>query len=80
MGLFGVLMVRRLCPFDKDSLHGTRRRGAQHLLTPRFVRGRIVKERFLSMQLEDARGQETTLGVRLAAIQINHDVHLYTSR
>jgi hypothetical protein len=67
-------------PFDEDSLHGTRRHGAQHLLTPRFVRAWIVKERFLSMQLEDARGQETTLGISLAAIQINHDAHLYTSR
>jgi hypothetical protein len=31
------------------------------------------------MQLEEARGQETTLGVGLAAIQINDDAHLYTS-
>jgi hypothetical protein len=31
------------------------------------------------MRLEDARSQETTLGVGLAAIQINHDAHLYTS-
>jgi hypothetical protein len=77
MWLFGVLVV--CCLFDEDSLHGTRCRGTQHLLTPRFIGGWIVKERFLSMQPEDARGQETTLGVRLAAIQINHDAHLYTS-
>jgi hypothetical protein len=79
MWLFGVLVVRCLCPFDEDSLHGTRRRGSQHLLTPRFIGGWIVKERFLSVQLEDARGQETTLGVGLAAIQINDDAHPYTS-
>jgi hypothetical protein len=46
---------------------------------PRFIGGWIVKERFLSVQLEYARSQETTLGVGLAAIQINHDAHLYTS-
>jgi hypothetical protein len=69
-----------LCLFDEDSLHRTRRRRAQHLLPLRFVRGWIVKERFLSMQLEDAGGQETTLGVGLTAIQINDDAHLYTSR
>jgi hypothetical protein len=76
MWLPGLLVVRCHCLFDEDSLHGTRRRRAQYLLPLRFVRGWIVKERFLSMQLEDAGGQETTLGVGLAAIQINHDAHL----
>jgi hypothetical protein len=56
MWLFGVLVVRCLCPFDEDSLHGTRRRGAQHLLTLHIIGGWIVKERLLSMQLEDAWG------------------------
>jgi hypothetical protein len=68
-----VLVVRCLCFFDEDGLHGTRCRRAQHLLALRFVRCWIVKESFLSMQLEDAGGQETTLGIGLAAIQINHD-------
>src|SRR6516165_2658952 len=79
MWLLGVLVVRCLCPFDEDSLHGTRRRRAQHLLPLRLFRGWVVKERFLSMQPEDAGCQETTLRVGLAAIQINHDAHLYTS-
>jgi hypothetical protein len=80
MWLFGVLVVCGHRPFDEDRLHGTRRRGAQHLLTQQTIGGWIVKERFLSVQLEYARGQETTLGVGLAAIQINHNVHVYTSR
>jgi hypothetical protein len=42
--------------------------------------GWIVKERFLSMQLKNAGGQETALCVGLAAIQIDYDAHLYTSR
>src|SRR5215469_13127842 len=56
MRLLGFLSVGCLCPFDGDGLHGTRRRGAQYVLTLRLVRGGIVPERFLPMQLEDAGG------------------------
>jgi hypothetical protein len=43
------------------------------MLTLRFVGGWIVPERFLAMQLEDAGGHETALGIGLAPIEINDD-------
>jgi hypothetical protein len=64
-----VLVVRCLCLFDEDSLHGTRHRRAQHLLPLRFVRIWIVKERFLSAQLEDAGGQEAALALFTALLR-----------
>jgi hypothetical protein len=57
---------------DDDGLNGTDRCRAQHVLSLRFVRSWIVPERFLPMQLEDARGEKTTLAIGLAAIEINH--------
>jgi hypothetical protein len=56
MWLPGVLVLRCLCLFDEDGLHWTRCGRADHLLPLRFVRGWVVKEGFLSMQLEDAGG------------------------
>src|SRR5713101_8652794 len=61
-----------LCPLDDDGLHGTDRCRAQHVLTLRGVWGWIVPERFLPMQLEDAGGEKTTLGIGLAPVEINH--------
>src|SRR5258708_18389593 len=57
---------------DEDGLDGAGGGGAQHVLTLRLVRGWIVPERFLPMQLEDAGGEKTTLGIGLAPIEINH--------
>src|SRR5260221_3401282 len=77
--LVSLLLMRLLCfravcclPLDDDSLNGTGRCRAQYVLTLRFVRGWIVPERFLPMQLEDAGGEKTTLGIGLAPIEINH--------
>src|SRR5260370_30062105 len=57
---------------DEDSLNGTDRCRAQDMLALRFVRGGIVPERFLPMQLEDVGGEKTTLGIGLAPVEINH--------
>src|SRR5260221_4340510 len=77
--LVSLLLMRLLCflavrclPLDEDSLNGTGRCRAQHVLTLRFVRGWIVPERFLPMQLEDAGGEKTTLGIGLAPVEVNH--------
>jgi hypothetical protein len=40
----------------------------------RRIRGRLVPERLLPVQLEHLRGEETALGVALAAIEINDDL------
>src|SRR5258708_34535145 len=42
------------------------------MLALRFVRGGIVPERFLPMQLEDVGGEKTTLGIGLAPVEIHH--------
>jgi len=57
---------------DDDRLNGTDRCRAQYVLTLRGVWLGIVPERFLPMQLEDARGEKTTLGIGLAPVEINH--------
>src|SRR5258708_22902739 len=57
---------------DEDGVDGAGGGGAQHVLTLRLVRGGIVPERFLPMQLEDAGGEKTTLGIGLAPVEINH--------
>jgi hypothetical protein len=59
---------------DDDGLNGTRCCRAQNVLTLRFVRGWIVPERFLPMQLEDAGGEKTTLGIGLAPIEIHYQM------
>jgi hypothetical protein len=46
----------------------------QYLLTLVRVRGGIVEERFLAMELEDAWGQKTALSIGLAAIEINQQM------
>src|SRR5258708_22532257 len=67
-----VSLARGLWHLDDDRLYGARGGGAQHALPLRGVGGRIVPERFLAVQLEDARCQETTLGIGLAPIQVDH--------
>src|SRR5207248_2962643 len=74
MRLLCFRAVRGLCACNEDGLHGTGRCRAQHVLTLRFLRGGIVPERFLAMQREDAGGEETTLGIGLAPIEINHNL------
>jgi hypothetical protein len=49
------LVVRGLYSFDQDGLHRTRRCRAQDGVTLRCVRGGIVPQRFLPMQVEGAR-------------------------
>src|SRR5258706_2468021 len=68
-----VLAARCPWPLDLDRLHRTRCGSAQHMLTLRFVRGWIVPERLLAMQLEDVGGHETALGIGLAPIEIHDD-------
>src|SRR6266699_1684525 len=77
--LVPLLLMRLLCflavrclPLDDDRLNRTGCCRAQDVLTLRFVRGGIVPERFLAMQLEDAGGEKTTLGIGLAPIEIHH--------
>ncbi len=74
LGVFPVLRARWLRHLHDDRLDGTRGRGALHVLPLLGVGCRIIPERFLAMQPEDARGQETTLGVGLAAIEVNHQM------
>jgi hypothetical protein len=49
------LALCRLRLFDKNGLHRTRRGGAHDGVTLRFVRGWIVPQRFLPMQVESVR-------------------------
>src|SRR5689334_10984613 len=75
MRLLSDLPGGGLWPFDEDGLNWTRCCRVQHVLTLCCVRGRIVPERFLPMQLEDARSEKTTLGIGLAPIEIHHHMH-----
>src|SRR5579885_808715 len=51
-----LLVAIRSLPLDKNRLNRARSRCTQDGLALRFVRGRIVPERLLSMQLEGAGG------------------------
>ena len=55
-------------------MNGARGRRGPHPIALRWLRGGVVPERFLSVQLEDLGGEETALGVALAAIEINPDL------
>jgi hypothetical protein len=70
-----VVAAHGLWRLHDDRLDGARGGGAQYVLTLRSVGGWIVPERFLAMQLEDAGGHETALGIGLAPIEINDDMH-----
>jgi hypothetical protein len=50
------------------------------MLTLGCIRGGIVEERFLPMQLEDAWGKKTTLSIGLAAIEIDHQMDAFRWR
>jgi hypothetical protein len=63
-----------LRPFKVNGLHGTCCRRAKYLLSLCLVRRRIVPERFLPVQPKDAGGQEATLGIALAPIEIDDDM------
>jgi hypothetical protein len=52
-------------------LNGARGRRGLHAIALRRIRGGVVPERLLPVQLEDLRGEETALGVALAAIEID---------
>src|SRR5260370_22305385 len=69
-----VPTARRMWPGDPDGLNGARGRRRPHPIALRWLRGGVVPERFLSVQLEDLGGEETALGVALAAIEINHNL------
>jgi hypothetical protein len=60
--------------FYGDRLDRTCGGSAQNVLPLCFVRGWIVPEGFLTVQLEDIRSQEATLGVSLAAIEVYHQM------
>src|SRR6185369_10688362 len=63
-----------LRPFKVNGLHGTRCRRAKYPLPLCLVRSRIVPERFLPVQPKYVGGQEATLGIALAPIEIDDDM------
>src|SRR5216683_6351014 len=69
-----VPTARRVRRGDPDGLNGARGRRGPHPIALRRLRGGVVPEGFLSVQLEDLGGEETALGVALAAIEINHNL------
>src|SRR5262249_8117733 len=66
--------ARRLGPGNPDGLDGARRRRGPHPLALRRVRGGVVPERFLAVQRENLRSEETALGVRLTPIEIDDNL------
>jgi hypothetical protein len=72
MRFLSFLVGGGLWPLDEDGLNGTGCCCPPHLLILRGIWGGIVPERFLPMQLKDAGGEKTTLGIGLAPIQIHH--------
>src|SRR5258706_16398599 len=63
---------------DGDGLNWARGRRRPHPIALRWLRGGVVPKRFLSVQLEDLGGEETALGVPLAAIEIDGNLERRT--
>jgi hypothetical protein len=77
LGVAGMLprsVPHCLRPLHSDRLDWTSNGGTQHVLPLLGIRRRIIPQGFLTMQPEDLRGQEATLGIRLATIEIDHQM------
>lgn len=67
-----VLTVgRRFDRFEVNRLYRARRYRAYHMLSLTGVRGWLIPEGFRAVQPEDVWSEKTTLGIALAAIEID---------